>query len=148
MDAHIADLFRELLGMGENRTNAISEIAASEGLSEYAVKAALIRTGDVIIDRTIGGTRGKKCIIKYYCSFLGDEDRVPQWAVCGIAKTSTHGIEAKWHDITREKALDFIKQNGLVLVHKDRNGEVYDTPDKAFRTAYHDRVIKEHFKFQ
>ena len=48
--------------------------------------------------------------------------------------------------VERVKAKDAIRENGLVLIEKSRDGEIYDTPDRAFQRKWKGRVVdtKEH----
>lgn len=42
-------------------------------------------------------------------------------------------------DITEEEAHKLIDKFGFTLAHKDENGEIYDTPDKAFKAHWDGR---------
>lgn len=43
--------------------------------------------------------------------------------------------------ITREEALDLIRERGLVRVEHSRDGSIYDTPDCAFQRRYKGRIF-------
>lgn len=42
-------------------------------------------------------------------------------------------------DCTQEEAAQLIEKFGLVLTHKDADGEIYDTPDKRFKKHWDGR---------
>lgn len=39
-------------------------------------------------------------------------------------------------EVSREKALEYIRENGLILTEKNADGEIYDTPEKDFQKTY------------
>ena len=38
--------------------------------------------------------------------------------------------------VTRQDAKDYIRDNGLELVYKTPNGEIYDLPDRPFKSKF------------
>ena len=38
--------------------------------------------------------------------------------------------------IKREKAMELIKKHGLVEAYREREGQIYDTPDGAFKSLF------------
>ena len=39
-------------------------------------------------------------------------------------------------EVTRKDAMKYIEEHSLVLVHKTRDGEIYDAPDGEFRKEF------------
>ena len=64
-------------------------------------------------------------------------ERYPAWGKVTIQRTGggKFGKQAHLKTITREQARELIARRGLVEVHRDENGIVYDTPDKIFQKA-------------
>ena len=64
-------------------------------------------------------------------------ERFPTWGKVTIQRTGggKFGKQAHLKTITREQARELIARRGLVEVHRDENGIVYDTPDKIFQKA-------------
>lgn len=86
-------------------------------------------------------------IIKHYERFSlnvpGIPDAWPRWAkiTAGNVKVDYKTISrVRLKSLTREQAKELIKEGGLVEVHRDRNGIVYDTPDRAFYNKYHGAI--------
>ena len=65
-------------------------------------------------------------------------ERYPAWGKVTIQRTGggKYGKQAHLKTITREQARALIARRGLVEVHRDENGVVYDTPDKIFQKAH------------
>lgn len=49
-------------------------------------------------------------------------------------------------EVTRERAREIIRANGLVCVEKSVDGEIYDTQDRAFQKEWKGKVLdtKDH----
>ena len=64
-------------------------------------------------------------------------ERYPAWGKVTIQRTGggKFGKQAHLARISKEKAHALIARRGLVEVHRDENGIVYDTPDKIFQKA-------------
>ena len=64
-------------------------------------------------------------------------ERYPAWGKVTIQRTGggKFGKQAHLARISKEKARALIARRGLVEVHRDENGVVYDTPDKIFQQA-------------
>lgn len=64
-------------------------------------------------------------------------ERFPTWGKVTIQRTGggKFGKQAHLSRISKEKAHALIARRGLVEVHRDENGVVYDTPDKIFQKA-------------
>ena len=64
-------------------------------------------------------------------------ERFPAWGKVTIQRTGggKFGKQAHLARISKEKARELIARRGLVEVHRDENGVVYDTPDKIFQQA-------------
>ena len=64
-------------------------------------------------------------------------ERFPAWGKVTIQRTGggKFGKQAHLARISKEKARALIARRGLVEVHRDENGVVYDTPDKIFQQA-------------
>ena len=64
-------------------------------------------------------------------------ERFPAWGKVTIQRTGggKFGKQAHLARISKEKARALIARRGLVEVHRDENGIVYDTPDKIFQQA-------------
>ena len=64
-------------------------------------------------------------------------ERYPAWGKVTIQRTGggKFGKQAHLARISKEKARALIARRGLVEVHRDENGVVYDTPDKIFQKA-------------
>lgn len=82
-------------------------------------------------------------IIKYYERFTlnvpGVPDAWPQWAKISPAKIKENYkrvTRLRTKHITREEAIQIIRDNGLVKVYDDRNGKIWDTPEKSFQSKY------------
>lgn len=76
-------------------------------------------------------------IIKYYESFRvklpGIPDAFPQWGlVRPRLDSATRREVAELKPIPRAKAMQLIREDGLVEVHRDQDGTVYDKPNKEF----------------
>ena len=65
-------------------------------------------------------------------------ERFPTWGKVTIQRTGggKFGKQAHLARISKEKARALIARRGLVEVHRDENGIVYDTPDKLFQRAH------------
>ena len=68
-------------------------------------------------------------------------ERFPRWGKVTAQRAGggkcggKYGKQAHLKTITREQARALIARRGLVEVHRDENGVVYDTPDKIFQQA-------------
>ena len=64
-------------------------------------------------------------------------EKFPRWGKVTVQRAGKQkgGKQAHLKTITREKARELIARRGLVEVHRDENGIVYDTPDKIFQQA-------------
>lgn len=64
-------------------------------------------------------------------------ERFPRWGKVTVQRAGKQkgGKQAHLRTITREQARALIARRGLVEVHRDENGIVYDTPDKIFQKA-------------
>jgi hypothetical protein len=62
-------------------------------------------------------------VIKYYTTFLNMTN-----ATYEIATTPFKVGKV----VTKEEAKRYIRENGLVLAHKDKDGCVWDTPNRDF----------------
>lgn len=86
----------------------------------------------------MGTFKIKEClVIRYNVSFLGITN--PEW--CRVTAHATDKYlsrthEARYHELTREQAKRLIKELGLVLVEKNKHGEIYGTPDRSFQAKY------------
>ena len=45
--------------------------------------------------------------------------------------------------VTRREAMQYIEDNGLVLAHKTKDGEIYDLPGQPFRDMFHIETKKQ-----
>ena len=64
-------------------------------------------------------------------------EKFPRWGKVTVQRAGKQkgGKQAHLKTITREQARELIARRGLVEVHRDENGVVYDTPDKVFQKA-------------
>lgn len=64
-------------------------------------------------------------------------EKFPRWGKVTVQRAGKQkgGRQAHLKTITREQARELIARRGLVEVHRDENGVVYDTPDKIFQKA-------------
>ena len=64
-------------------------------------------------------------------------ERFPRWGKVTAQRAGggKFGKQAHLARISKEKARALIARRGLVEVHRDENGVVYDTPDKIFQQA-------------
>ena len=64
-------------------------------------------------------------------------EKFPRWGKVTVQRAGKQkgGKQAHLKTITREQARELIARRGLVEVHRDENGIVYDTPDKIFQQA-------------
>ena len=64
-------------------------------------------------------------------------ERYPAWGKVTIQRTGggKFGKQAHLARVSKEKARALIARRGLVEVHRDENGVVYDTSDKIFQQA-------------
>lgn len=64
-------------------------------------------------------------------------EKFPRWGKVTVQRAGKQkgGKQAHLKTITREQARELIARRGLVEVHRDENGVVYDTPDKIFQQA-------------
>lgn len=78
-------------------------------------------------------------VIKFFERFRlnvpGGADAFPRWGVVTVKQSGKHA-SLRIKNIDREEALELIRENGLVVAHSDRDGVVYDTPDKLFQERY------------
>ena len=82
-------------------------------------------------------------VVKYFERFTlnvpGVPDAWPQWAKITVATVKENYKPVKrlrTKHISREEARRLIRENGLVEVHSDRDGKVWDTPDKLFQRKH------------
>lgn len=66
-------------------------------------------------------------IIKYYTTSLG---------MVNATFEEVSNPRKKGKILTKDEAKARIKELGLVKVYRDENGVIWDTPDKAFLTAF------------
>lgn len=66
-------------------------------------------------------------IIKYYTTFLG---------MVNATFEEVSDPRKKGKILSKDEAKARIKELGLVKVYRDENGVIWDTPDKAFLTAF------------
>ena len=66
-------------------------------------------------------------IIKYYTTSLG---------MVNATFEEVSDPRKKGKTLTKDEAKARIKELGLVKVYRDENGVIWDTPDKAFLTAF------------
>ena len=64
-------------------------------------------------------------------------EKFPRWGKVTVQRAGKQkgGKQAHLKTITREQARELIARRGLVEVHRDENGVVYDTPDNIFQQA-------------
>ena len=64
-------------------------------------------------------------------------EKFPRWGKVTVQRAGKQkgGKQAHLKTITREQARELIARRGLVEVHRDENGVVYDTPDKILQQA-------------
>ena len=81
-------------------------------------------------------------IVKYFEEMAlktkgAQRERFPAWGKVTIQRTGggKFGKQAHLARISKEKARELIARRGLIEVHRDENGVVYDTPDKIFQQA-------------
>jgi len=76
-------------------------------------------------------------IIKYYEQFTlkvpGVPDAYPRWGKVTAKKDLQGNKTIKLKPITRDEALEAIRERGLVEVLRTKDGVVYDTKDGAFK---------------
>lgn len=79
-------------------------------------------------------------IIKFYERFTlkvpGIPDTWPQWAKVSTVNVKENGkriTRARIKRIKKEEALSIIRELGLVKVHEDRDGRIWDTPEHSFQ---------------
>lgn len=82
-------------------------------------------------------------IIKYYERFTlnvpGTPDSWPQWAkitAVNVKENYKSVTRLRTKHIDRKEASRIIRENGLIEVHSDRNGRIWDTPGKSFQEKY------------
>lgn len=81
-------------------------------------------------------------IVKFYEEITlrtagAKRERFPAWGKVTAQHTGNGktGRQAHLQRISKEKAHALIARRGLVEVHRDENGIVYDTPDHIFQQA-------------
>lgn len=82
-------------------------------------------------------------VIKYFerlsLTVPGVPDAWPQWlrvTACTVRENYKSVRRLRTKHIDRQEALRLIRESGLVLAHEDKNGKVWDTPDKTFQKTY------------
>lgn len=82
-------------------------------------------------------------VVKYFERFTlnlpGIPDAWPQWAKITVATVKENYkpvARLRTKHISREEARRLIRENGLVEVYSDKNGKVWDTPDKIFHSNH------------
>lgn len=82
-------------------------------------------------------------VIKYFERFSlnvpGTADAWPQWAKITPAKVRENYksvTRLRLKRIDREEAKRLIRANGLVETFSDKNGKIWDTPDKSFQVRF------------
>lgn len=82
-------------------------------------------------------------VIKYYerlsLNVPGVPDAWPQWlkvTACSVKENYKTVTRLRTKHIERQEAMKLIREAGLVLVHEDHDGKVYDTPDMSFKNKY------------
>lgn len=66
-------------------------------------------------------------IIKYYTNFIGRRNPLYE---------KVDDPRKKGKEISKEEAKRIIREEGLVVAYKDREGTIWDTPDGAFYQEY------------
>ena len=76
-------------------------------------------------------------IIKYFEQFAlkvpGAPDTYPRWGKVTAKKDQQGNKTIKLKPITRDEAMETIRERGLVEVLRTKDGIVYDTRDGAFK---------------
>lgn len=66
-------------------------------------------------------------IIKYYTTSLG---------MTNVTFEEVTDPRKKGKILSKDEAKELVKELGLVKVHSDENGVIWDTPDKAFLSEF------------
>lgn len=82
-------------------------------------------------------------ITKSFVDFAGE--KYPAWQMVTARPSCKQDkprfpYTASVKDLDYEKAKKLIKEHGLVQVCKNNFGEVYDTPDQAFKELYNKKI--------
>lgn len=83
----------------------------------------------------------QEIIIKYRRRMIFSEEEFTVFEKIGLVG-NRGDILLSGKEISKKEAMRVIKENGLVLVHDDKSGQIWDTPDKQFREKYR-RLKKE-----
>ena len=82
-------------------------------------------------------------VVKYFerltLTVPGVPDAWPQWlrvTACTVRENYKSVKRLRTRHISREEARRLIRENGLVEVHSDRDGKVWDMPDKLFQRKH------------
>lgn len=75
-------------------------------------------------------------IIAYKRRLIFSEECMVIWEKIVPERRKSGDICLKAEEISKEKAVSIIKENGLVLVKVNKYGKIWDTPDESFREKY------------
>ena len=59
-----------------------------------------------------------------------------EWSRHDFHRTQGGKLSCKSRLVTRKRAMEIIQEHGLVIAHKTRDGEVYDTQQGDFRAMF------------
>ena len=59
-----------------------------------------------------------------------------EWSVHTYGRNSWGDLQITSRLVDRHKALELIKRHGLVESHSTKDGDIYDTPDGAFKALF------------
>lgn len=84
-------------------------------------------------------------VIKFYEQFAlkvpGPPDSFAQWAVVTTGKDRCDWRRLKIKRVERAEALRVIRENRLVETHRDKDGVVFDTADRAFQRFHRGATV-------
>lgn len=84
----------------------------------------------------------ERIVIMYYEHFiLPGVEPGKRWAVVTVERDNDGRDTARMLLVPRSVARAVIAHDGLVRVHHDADGAVWDTPDEAFRAAHRYRTV-------
>lgn len=66
--------------------------------------------------------------------FLSDKGNIVYAIV--TAQTRKGMVVPKYKDVTKEEAMDIVKENGLIPVVTNKYGTIWDTPNENFKDLY------------
>lgn len=67
-------------------------------------------------------------------SLIGDGTSMEWHSVTAVGQPGSAIVHTE--EIDRAQAQELIKQHGLVVMHDEQDGEIYDTPEGAFRYLF------------